>query len=382
MAVEQGFQVAFMAPTELLARQHYESISKLLAPLKMDNKLGLLIGSMAPKQKAEIVQAVLDDKVKFIIGTHSLIQNKLKLSKLGLAVIDEQHRFGVKQRQAIVLKAGHMPHVLSMTATPIPRSLQLTLYGDLDVSIIKAKPYSKLKIMTSIINLNERSKLYESLAVKIKDGQQIFVVCPLISDTPELPFRSAEKVYKELKQGVYRNFKVGLIHSKLKTDEKEKIMNDFASRKLDVLVATTIIEVGVNIPNATVMAVESAERFGLAQIHQLRGRVGRSDQQGYCYLLLDDNNQPSNRLRALESTQDGFSLAELDLKIRGPGIIYGVMQHGRDLIELKVATLTDQVLIMQARQAAQSFIDKKENLLQYVQLNERVNRLRSITNLN
>jgi ATP-dependent DNA helicase RecG len=281
-----------------------------------------------------------------------------------------------------MLKAGHMPHLLSMTATPIPRSLQLTLYGDLDISVIKKKPYTDLAVQTKIISLNKRTELYRELIPILEDKKQIFVVCPLISDSESLSFRSAEKVYKELSSGVYKRFNVGLLHSKLKTEEKENVMKDFASHKVDVLVATTIIEVGVNIPNASVMIIESAERFGLAQAHQLRGRVGRNHEQGYCYLMLDDNNQPSARLRALETTNDGFKLAELDLQLRGPGVIYGTMQHGHDGLDLKVARLTDQDLIIEARKAASEFIRRGENLLQYVQLNKRVVRIRSVTNLN
>jgi len=382
MAINEGYQVALMAPTELLAKQHGETIHKLLKPHKLDHRVGLLIGSQTEKQKKLLIEKLSSGEISFIIGTHSLLQERVNLKKLALIIIDEQHRFGVKQRQTLLLKSGHMPHLLSMTATPIPRSLQLTLYGDLDVSIIKTKPYSDLPVLTEIITLNKRTELYENLTKQLDLKKQIFVVCPLISDSVGINFRSAEKVFAELSRGVYKKFSVGLLHSKLKTEEKEKIMKDFTEHKIDVLVATTIIEVGINIPNANVMVVEGAERFGLAQVHQLRGRVGRNHEQGYCYLLLEDNNRPSNRLIALESTTDGFKLAELDLQIRGPGVIYGVMQHGHDVLDLKVAKLTDQDLIMEARQAAKAFIDKKENLLHYIQLNERIERIRSVTNLN
>ena len=382
MVINSGLQVAFMAPTEILAKQHADTIHEILKSFKLEHKLSLLIGSQSSKQKKEVLRRLNSGDVSFIVGTHSLIQEKVNLKNLGLIIIDEQHRFGVKQRQTLMLKSSHMPHLLSMTATPIPRSLQLTLYGDLDVSIIKKKPYSKLEIDTKIISLNIRSDLYKGLVNNLNNKKQIFVVCPLINDSPELPFRSAEKVYKELSLGVFKNFNVALLHSKLKTEEKEEIMNNFVNKKVDVLVATTIIEVGVNVPNANVMIIESAERFGLAQIHQLRGRVGRDKEQGFCYLLLDDNNNPSVRLRALESTNDGFKLAEMDLKIRGPGAIYGVLQHGHNGPNLKIAKLTDQELIMHAREAANEFINRKENLLQYVQLNERVQRIRAVTNLN
>jgi ATP-dependent DNA helicase RecG len=382
MTMNEGFQVALMAPTELLARQHADTIYEILKPFKLENKVDLIIGSHKSKQKEQVIERLNKGEIGFIIGTHSLIQEKVSLKNLGLIIIDEQHRFGVKQRQALMLKAGHMPHMLSMTATPIPRSLQLTLYGDLDISVIKKKPYSDLAVKTKIVSLNQRTEMYESFIKVLQHKKQIFIVCPLISDSAGLPFRSAEKVYSEVSKGVYKNFNVGLLHSKLKNEEKEKIMKDFVARKIDVLVATTIIEVGVNVPNASVMVIESAERFGLAQVHQLRGRVGRNHEQGYCYLLQDDNTQPSQRLRALETTTDGFKLAELDLQIRGPGVIYGVMQHGHDELDLKVAKLTDQDLIIEARRAAGEFIDKKENLLQYIQLNKRVERIRSVTSLN
>jgi ATP-dependent DNA helicase RecG len=382
MTMNEGLQVALMAPTELLARQHAETIHKILQPFNLDQKVGLIIGSHKSAQKNQVIEKLNSGEIGFIIGTHSLIQEKVSLKKLGFIIIDEQHRFGVQQRQALMLKAGHMPHLLSMTATPIPRSLQLTLYGDLDVSVIKKKPYTDLAVQTKIVSLNKRTDLYKELIPVLKNKKQIFVVCPLISDSGSLPFRSAEKVFAELSKGVYKDFNVGLLHSRLKTEEKESVMRDFADHKIDVLVATTIIEVGVNIPNASVMIIESAERFGLAQAHQLRGRVGRNHEQGYCYLMLDDNTQPSARLRALETTTDGFKLAELDLKLRGPGVIYGTMQHGHDGLDLKVARLTDQDLIIEARKAATEFISKGENLLQYIQLNKRVERIRSVTNLN
>ena len=346
----------------------------------MDNELSLLMGSLSASQKSTAIKRLKSGHVLFIVGTHSLIGEKVNLVKLGLVVIDEQHRFGVKQRQALQAKAGHMPHVLSMTATPIPRTLQLTLYGELDVSIIRHKPYSDLPVITKIVSLNQRTEIYKSMISKLKNKEQIFVVCPLIVHNEGMPFRSAEKVYEEISRGVFKDYKVGLIHSKLKTNEKEKLMKDFLNHKLDVLVATTIVEVGVNVPAATVMIIESAERFGLAQAHQLRGRVGRSSAQGYCYLLLTDNKPPSNRLRALESTTDGFKLAELDLKIRGPGAIYGTYQHGQ--LDLRIARLDDMELIRKAKIAAQSFVERGENLIQYKELNDRVDRLRSVTNLN
>jgi ATP-dependent DNA helicase RecG len=269
-----------------------------------------------------------------------------------------------------------------MTATPIPRSLQLTLFGDLDISIIKNKPYSDLPITTKIISLNQRTEIYKSLIVNLKNKEQIFVVCPVIKNQKDLKLRSVETVHDELSKTIYKDYKVGLLHAKLSTTEQESIMSDFSKNKINILVSTTIIEVGVNIPNATIMVIESPERFGLAQIHQLRGRVGRDKKQGYCYLMLNDIKAPSKRLVALEHTYNGFKLAELDLEIRGPGVVYGTMQHGKIGFDLQVATLTNTSLMLSARKAATEFINRGESLLQYVQLNDRVKRLRSITTLN
>ena len=381
IAISAGFQVALLAPTEILAKQHFKTIKNIFDSVNMKSKVGYLSGSMKKIDQEEIRNKILTSEIDFIIGTHSILQDKIKLDRLGLIVIDEQHRFGVKQRQALLNKTEHMPHLLSMTATPIPRSLQLTLFGDLDVSIIKTKPYSNLPIKTKIINLNQRTKTYESLITKLKKGEQLFVVCPTIQDSKQFSVRSVETVYKELKNS-YKDFNVGILHGRLSSTESESVMKDFVDNKINVLVATSIIEVGIDVPNATIIAIESPERFGLAQIHQLRGRVGRDKRQGYCYLLQSDNNPPSQRLKALEDIYDGFKLADLDLEFRGPGVIYGTMQHGKIGFDLQVATLTDIPLMLKARKAAQQFILKKEKLIQYIQLDERVKRLRSITTLN
>lgn len=382
IAVRAGFQAALLAPTELLARQHFVTIKRIFKSIGMELKVGLLTGSMKQSLQNDIKQKIITGQIDFIIGTHSIIADGIKLDRLGLIIIDEQHRFGVKQRQKLLNKTDHMPHLLSMTATPIPRSLQLTLFGDLDVSIIKSKPYSKLPIETKIISLNQRTELYKQLIPKIKSGEQIFVVCPIIQDSRVSSVRSVEKVYDELSKTIFSEFSVGLLHGRLSSNESEATMEAFIANRLNVLVATTIIEVGIDVPNATTIVIESPDRFGLAQIHQLRGRVGRNEQQGYCYLMLNENKPPSKRLVALERINDGFELADLDLEIRGPGIIYGTMQHGKIGFDLQVATLTDVPLMLQAKKAADMFIKKKEKLLQYVQLDERVKRLRSITTLN
>jgi ATP-dependent DNA helicase RecG len=380
MAMEQGFQVALMAPTELLARQHVETIYGLLEPLGIAHEVSLLVGGLKPAQKKQAQDKIRSGDVRFIIGTHALIQSKVDMHRLGLVIVDEQHRFGVEQRKALQAKAGHALHVLNMTATPIPRSLALTLYGELDISIIDVKPEGRKVIKTKIVSPNSRKQLYEKIETELEVGRQMFVVCPLVSDSDMLPAKSAEQAYEDLRKGAFKHRRIGLLHGKMKAEDKDDIMQQFANHELDILVATTVIEVGVNVPNATVMLIENAERFGLAQVHQLRGRVGRSDEQGYCFLMMGDSSEPSRRLRALESSSDGFALADLDLEIRGPGAIYGTMQHGQ--LDLRIAKLTDVKLIAAARRAAQEFIDREENLLQYKQLHSRINRLRAVTNLN
>ncbi len=380
MAMEQGFQVALMAPTELLARQHAETIYELLQPLGYADQVGLLVGGLKKAQKDLTHHKIKDGTIRFIVGTHALIQEKVDMQQLGLVIIDEQHRFGVDQRKALQAKAGHALHVLNMTATPIPRSLALTLYGELDISVIAHKPQNRKPIKTKIISPHARKTVYETIKKELNDGHQMFVVCPLITESDLLHARSTEKVYEEMKTRDFKKYRVGLLHGKMKAEEKNQVMEQFAAHELDILVSTTVIEVGVNVPNATVMLVENAERFGLAQIHQLRGRVGRSEAQGYCFLMMTDAQKPSQRLRALESSDDGFTLAELDLEIRGPGAIYGTFQHGA--LDLRMAKLTDSRLISRARNSAQACIDRKENLLKYRELYENVTKLRAVTNLN
>jgi ATP-dependent DNA helicase RecG len=380
MVLNAGKQVALMAPTELLARQHAETIEKLLTPLGYGNQVGLLVGGLAARQKAQAHTAIADGRIRFIIGTHALIQEKVDMRNLELIIVDEQHRFGVDQRKELMGKAGHMPHVLSLTATPIPRSLALTLYGELDISILDEKPAGRQPIITEIISPNSVKQLYAKIDAELAAGRQMFVVCPLITESAVLDVNSAEKVYETLRTGPFKHRRVGLLHGKMKPQEKNDIMQQFVAHELDILVSTTVIEVGVDVPNATIMLIEAAERFGLAQIHQLRGRVGRGEHQGYCYLLMSDSTAPSPRLRALERTQDGFKLAELDLSLRGPGAIYGTQQHGQ--LDLRIAKLTDVHLIASARSAAQEFISRPEKLVEYKQLSQRVNRLRAVTNLN
>ena len=380
MAIEQGFQVAFMAPTEILARQHAETLYKLLQSVGYADQVGLLIGSLKPDAKKLAHINIASGEIKLIVGTHALIAEKVDMHKLGLIVIDEQHRFGVDQRKKLQAKAGHMPHVLHMTATPIPRSLALTLYGELDISVLDELPPGRQPIATKIVSPNSKKTFYAGIDKQLESGRQMFVVCPLITDTELTKGLSVEEVYKQLSEHEFKHRRLALLHGKMKPADKENIMADFIAHKYDVLVSTTVIEVGVDVPNASVMLIVGAERFGLAQIHQLRGRVGRGAHQSYCYLMLSDSKAPSQRLRALETMSDGFKLAELDLELRGPGAIYGKMQHGE--LDLRVAELSDTKLIAAARAAAQNFIERKENLKKYPHLNNKVTALRAITNLN
>jgi ATP-dependent DNA helicase RecG len=372
--------VALMAPTEILARQHADTVYKLLDSVGYGDQVGLLIGGLAAARKAEAQKRIKNGDIRFIVGTHALISQKVDMHKLGLIIIDEQHRFGVDQRKKLQAKAGHMPHVLHMTATPIPRSLALTLYGELDVCILDEIPPGRPKIITKISSPNSRQQLYAQIDKELEAGRQMFVVCPLISDSDTSGGLSAEEVYEKLSKHDFKHRKVGLLHGRLKSVEKDRIMQDFVAHKYDILVSTTVIEVGVDVPNATIMLIEGAERFGLAQAHQLRGRVGRSVHQSYCYLMPSTSDSPGPRLRALENILDGFKLAELDLELRGPGAIYGTFQHG--VLDLRVAKLSDMKLIAAARQSAQMFIDRNEDLSKYPHLKIRVTTLRAVTNLN
>ncbi len=380
MAIEQGYQAAFMAPTEILARQHADTIHKLLSNVGYGDKVDLLIGGLKPSQKKIAQQKIGDGEVMMIVGTHALIAEKVDIHQLGLIIVDEQHRFGVEQRKKLQAKAGHMPHVLHMSATPIPRSLALTLYGELDISTLDELPPGRQKIETKIWSPNSRRQLNEKIDEQIKQGRQVFIVCPLISDTESSRGLSAEEVFESISKKEFKHRRVGLLHGRLKSTEKDEIMQTFVDHDLDILVSTTVIEVGVDVPNAGVMLVEGAERFGLAQIHQLRGRVGRGEHQSYCYLIPSDSKKPSTRLKALETMSDGFELADFDLELRGPGAIYGTFQHGA--LDLRVAKLTDTKLIAMARNSAQEFINKKDSLAKYPHLKSRVTVLRAVTNLN
>lgn len=378
IAANQGIQTAFIAPTELLARQHAQTLADILEPLGI--KIGLLTSAVKGKAKDALKKQLAAGEVDIVIGTHALLQESVEFHRLGLIVVDEQHRFGVKQRQKLVDKAHKIPHILSMTATPIPRSLALTVYGELDISIISEKPKNRLPIETTIWSPNSRAQLYQIIDDEIKAGRQAFVVCPLIDDSEGSEVKSVNEEVKRLKKDIFKTRRIGTLHGKMKDEEKAAVMQEFAACKLDILVSTTVIEVGIDIPNASVMLIEGADQFGLAQLHQLRGRVGRGEHQGYCYLVPTTSQKPSKRLRAMESTRDGFKLAEMDLEIRGPGAIYGSKQHGA--LDLKIANITDLSLIKNAKNAAETFIKKNEDLQNYPQLKERVQKSLSLTYLN
>jgi ATP-dependent DNA helicase RecG len=379
LAANAGYQTAIMAPTEILANQHAETLRKLLAPFNVE--VGLLIGGMKPAAKKTLKEQVKKGAVAVVVGTHALIQDDTEFHKLGFVVIDEQHRFGVKQRQQLLQKSKRMPHLLSMTATPIPRSLALTIYGELDISVLNELPKGRKPITTEIHSPNSRVQLYASIDKQIAAGRQVYVICPIITDNGELnELKSVTAEHQRLQNSIFKHRKIGLLHGKLKSDEKESVMRDFAQGKTDILVSTTVVEVGVDVPNATVMLIEGADRFGLAQLHQLRGRVGRSEHQSYCYLVPASSQQPSRRLRELERSGDGFYLAEVDLQLRGPGEIYGRAQHGK--LDLRVATLGDTRLIRRTRSAAQALLKSNFNLLQYEQLAKRVAYYRRLTTLN
>ena len=377
-AASSGYQTALMAPTEILARQHAETLTTLLKPF--DVTVGLLVGSVKGKARETLLKRIAEGSVDIVVGTHALIQHSVSFAKLGFVAIDEQHRFGVEQRQRLLDKSAHLPHLLTMTATPIPRSLALTVYGELDISILNERPKNRLPIQTSIVAPASRPQLYEKVNEEIREGGQVYVICSLIDDNPSNEQKSVQAAYRQLRNSVLGARSMGILHGKMKSSEKEKVMNDFREKKYDILISTTVVEVGVDIPNATVMMIEDAESFGLSQLHQLRGRVGRGEKQSYCYLMLGTNNKPSQRLREIEKSEDGFYLAEVDMKLRGPGEIYGKAQHGA--LNLQIATLADTKLIAQAQKEARRFIESGEDLLQYKELAAQVAHYQRLTTLN
>lgn len=377
-AAQSGYQTALMAPTEILATQHASTLDSLLAPFGI--KVGLLTGQVKGVARKQLYAAIASGDVDVVVGTHALIQEKVVFNNLGFVVIDEQHRFGVEQRQKLLSKSGKLPHLLAMTATPIPRSLALTVYGELDVSVLNERPKGRLPIKTQIISPVSRDKAYKAIDEQIAAGHQAYVICSLIADNPDNDRKSVEAEYKKLKNSIFGHRSIGLLHGKMKPDEKEQVMQDFKDKKYDILVSTTVVEVGVDVPNATAMMIEDAEQFGLAQLHQLRGRVGRNHLQSYCYLMMGTTNKPSERLRELEKSNDGFYLAEVDMELRGPGEIYGKRQSGA--LNLQIANLADTQLVARAQKAAKAFIASNEPLTNYGDLHAHVRHYQRLTTLN
>jgi len=352
--VASGLQVAFMVPTEVLARQHYSKLKVLFD--KVGIRSEILIGGVGGKSK--IYKALKSGEIDVVIGTHALIQEKVSFKKLGLAIVDEQHRFGVEQRRKL---ASHgTPHLLSMTATPIPRTLAMIVYGDLDISLIDELPPGRKKIVTRVITDEKRESAYKWIYEQvIKNKDQVYVICPLIDESDALvEVKSVIKEFEYLNEGPFKGLKIGLLHGRMSSVQKDEVMSAFKDGNIDVLVSTSVIEVGIDVSNATIMMIEGAERFGLSQLHQFRGRVGRSDKQSYCFLKTSKYTpEGMNRLSALERTHDGFELAEIDLKLRGPGEIYGTRQSG--IPDLKVASFADSELIKLSRDMAIRFVNGK-----------------------
>lgn len=359
-AVENGFQGAMMAPTEILARQHFESFSGSLEPLGI--RVALLSGRLTKKAKQEMYDRLAAHEIDIVIGTHALIQEDVSFANLGLVVTDEQHRFGINQRAVLEKKGRLVPDVLVMTATPIPRTLTLTVYGDLEVSLIRQLPPGRKPVRTFVRGRDRRELIYKFVLEEIKKGRQAYVVCPLIEMNEDSGLSSAQEVYEELTGGIFYGVKCGLVHGKLKQKEKEELMQEFYEGKIKLLVATTVIEVGVNVPNASIMVVENAQRFGLAQLHQLRGRIGRGEYASYCIFVAEERTEAARqRMEIMERTTDGFVLAEEDLKLRGPGQFFGSMQHG--LPDLKIADVGQDIdILLRARQAAMETVKGGEGL--------------------
>ena len=365
-AVKSGYQVAIMAPTAILATQHLESFKQLLDPFHI--RCELLVSSITKKKKEEILERLENGEIDIIIGTHALLEENVRFKKLGFIVTDEQHRFGVKQRGTIVAK-GENPDVLVMTATPIPRTLALILYGDLDISIIDELPPNRKKIDTYAVRKEMEARVNQFIKKQIDEGRQAYIVCPLVEENEEMNLKSVTELAEKYKKEVFKEYRVEYLHGKMKNKEKDEIMMKFKEGEIDILIATTVIEVGVNVPNASIMVVENAERFGLAQLHQLRGRVGRGEYQSFCILKYEGKSETiQKRMKVMTDTNDGFIISEKDLELRGTGEFFGTKQHG--MPEFKIANLfEDMPILKEVQKLASQLIDedpkleKKENKL-------------------
>ncbi|PIZ87957.1 MAG: DNA helicase RecG, partial [Candidatus Nealsonbacteria bacterium CG_4_10_14_0_2_um_filter_39_15] len=393
-----GFQVAFMAPTEILTKQHYKTVSDLLKGFKLN--IGLITGKEnifrgKKIKRSELLEKTKNGKIDILIGTHALVREKLEFKSLGLVIIDEQHRFGIKQRAKLCRKQKFLPHLLSMSATPIPRTLALTIYGDLDLSLIKELPRGRKKILTRIVPPEKRKAAYDFIRQEVKSGRQAFVICPRIE--PPTTFqrnefnyvnkresgggwaevKAVKKEYEKLSKEIFPDLRVGMLHGKMKVDEKEKVLKSFRNKKTNILVSTSVIEVGIDFPNATIMMIEGADKFGLAQLHQLRGRVGRGELQSFCFLFSAFQSNP--RLKSMVASQDGFELAEKDLRLRGPGDLTGQRQWG--IPDFVMASLKDIELVEKTRNAAKEILEKDPELKKYPLLKKEAEGLRQRVHL-
>ena len=367
-AVENGYQGAIMAPTEILATQHYKNFVQWLTPLNLS--IGLFLGKNTTRLRREMLTSLKNGQTHIAVGTHALIQDGVEFNNLGAVVVDEQHRFGVKQRSKLLTK-GKMPQMLTMTATPIPRTLALTVHGDLDVTTIDELPKGRLPVETTLVGAQGRKEAYSLIRREVLYGHQAYIVYPLIDESEAISAKNATQEAIRLQNEAFQSFKVGLLHGKMPNDEKEKVMNDFKAGKYDILVSTTVVEVGVDVPNATVIMIENAERFGLSQLHQLRGRVGRSNKQSYCVLVAQTaSKQTKDKLSVLTQTNNGFVVAQKDLEIRGPGEFLGVRQSG--MADFGLADLVSDIKILElAREQAFEFV-KNHNIEDFPLLRDEV----------
>lgn len=367
--IKNGYQSAMMAPTEILATQHYHSLSRLFE--NCDIKIALLTGSTKAKEKREIKQALMNGEIDLVVGTHALIQNDVEFKSLALVVTDEQHRFGVEQRATLAMK-GDNPHLMVMSATPIPRTLGLIIYGDLSISILDELPPHRQEIRTDLVNSTYHNRIYNFIKKEVDAGQQAYIVCSLV-DEGESDLISAKEYAESLSSNEFQGYNLGLLHGKMKPKEKDNVMNAFARGDVQILVSTTVVEVGVDVPNATIMLIENADRFGLSQLHQLRGRVGRGSKQSYCILVSDNKSESSQeRLKTVKSTADGFKLADYDLKTRGPGDFFGKRQHG--LPHLAIADmLEDMETLKECQKCATQMLNEDIRLDKYPALCKKIN---------